>query len=616
MDRNSITGVVLIIVVLIGFAFFNQPSEEEIRAAKHRQDSIALAEKRTQELVKIKTDSARFVQADTTISTDSLTDSLKENNFKQLYGDFASAAKGEDKSITLENNLLKLHISSKGGKISYVELKDYKTWDGKPLVLNNGDSSVFSFNFFSDNRVVRTNDLFWTLPANGIKVSEKDSGSVSVKLEAGEGRYIEYVYSLKGNDYRVGLKVNFVNLNNLVAANAGYMELDWTQKLLQQEKSHKNESAVSTAYYRFTDEEVDHLSETKDDASELKTKVQWVGFKQQYFSSVLIAEKSFESPTKISSKIMADQGAVRYMAANFTIPYNHSSMESTDLSFYFGPNHYQTLKKYHIGMEKLVPLGWGIFGWVNRYAVIPIFNFLNSFNINYGIIILILTLVIKLALLPLTYKSYMSTAKMKVLQPEIAELQGKFKEEPMKLQQEMMTLYRKAGVNPLGGCLPMLLQMPILIAMFRFFPASIELRQKGFLWAHDLSTYDSILDLPFNIPFYGDHVSLFTILMTVSTIIYTRLNQQMTAATNPSMKYVMYLMPIMFLGIFNNYSAGLSYYYFLANMITFGQTYFFKLFVDEKAIHARIQENKKKQVKKSKFQERLEKMAKERGVKR
>ena len=615
MDRNSIIGVVLIIVVLIGFALFNQPSQEELQAAKHKQDSIALAQKKAHDHLKIKQDSTFLVQADT-LSTDSLNDSLKEDNLKQLYGDFAPAANGEEKTVTLENNLLKLKISSKGGKISYVQLKDYKTWDGKPLVLNNGDSSVFSFNFFSDNRVVRTNDLYWTLPSENVNVSANDSGAVSVKLEAGEGRYVEYVYSLKDNDYRVGLKINFVNLNQMVAANAGYIELDWKQKLLQQERSHKNESAVSTAYYRFTDEEVDHLSETKDDATELKTKVEWVGFKQQYFSSVLIADKPFESPTKITSKIITDEGAVRYMSANFTIPYNHTNKETTDLTFYFGPNHYQTLKKFHIGLEKLVPLGWGIFGRVNRFAVIPIFNFLNSFNINYGIIILILTVLIKAALLPLTYKSYLSTAKMKVLQPEIAELQGKFKEEPMKLQQEMMTLYRKAGVNPLGGCLPMLLQMPILIAMFRFFPASIELRQKGFLWAHDLSTYDSILDLPFNIPFYGSHVSLFTILMTVSTIIYTRLNQQMTAATNPSMKYVMYLMPIMFLGIFNNYSAGLSYYYFLANMITFGQTYLFKLFVDEKAIHARIQENKKKQVKKSKFQERLEKMAKERGMKR
>jgi YidC/Oxa1 family membrane protein insertase len=284
------------------------------------------------------------------------------------------------------------------------------------------------------------------------------------------------------------------------------------------------------------------------------------------------------------------------------------------MSFYFAPNHYQTLKSYELGMEKLVPLGWGIFGWVNKFLVIPIFNFLNQFDLNYGIIILILTIVIKLMLLPLTYKAYLSTAKMKVLKPEVEEIQAKHKEDPMKSQQEMMAMYRKAGVNPLGGCLPMLLQMPILIAMFRFFPASIELRQESFLWADDLSTYDSILNLPFTIPFYGDHVSLFTILMTVSTIIYTHMNMQMTAQ-NPQMKWIMYLMPVMFLGIFNNFSSGLSYYYFLANVISFGQQYLFKLAVNEDAIHAKIQENKKKPQTKSKFQQKLEQMAKDRGMK-
>ena len=617
MDRNSILGVVLIMAVLIGFSIFNQPSKEEQEAAKRKQDSIALVEKKHQDSLKLITKPVAALKADTVAVADTLNnDSLSQTKLTDNFGAFALAAQGESKSITLESDLLKLKLNSKGGKIDYVELKKYKTGEGKPLVLNNGDSSQFSLSFFSENKMISTGDLYFDLPAKGITVTGKDSQSVSIKLNAGEGRYIEYVYSLKGDDYRVGFKINFVNIGSLVASNAGYMELNWNQKLLQQEKSHKNESAVSTIYYRYTDEEVDHLSETKDDGTELKTKVQWVGFKQQYFSSVLIADQAFESPTRINSTVINDEGAVRMMHANFTIPFSHQNNESTGMSFYYGPNHYQTLNKYHIGMEKLVPLGWGIFGWVNRFAVIPVFNFLNSFNINYGIIILLLTILIKVVLLPLTYKSYISTAKMKVLQPEMSELQAKFKADPMKLQQETMALYRKAGVSPLGGCLPMVLQMPILIAMFRFFPASIELRQEGFLWAKDLSTYDSILDLPFNIPFYGDHVSLFTILMTVSTLIYTRMNMQMTAATNPSMKYVMYLMPIMFLGIFNNYSSGLSYYYFLANMITFGQQYLFKSFVDEKAIHAKIQENKKKPVKKSKFQERLEKMAKERGVRK
>jgi YidC/Oxa1 family membrane protein insertase len=283
------------------------------------------------------------------------------------------------------------------------------------------------------------------------------------------------------------------------------------------------------------------------------------------------------------------------------------------MHFYFGPNHYQILKSQGHNLEKQIPLGWGIFGWVNRFIVIPIFNFLNGFNWSYGIIILILTIAIKLLLLPLTFKAYLSQAKMKVLKPEVDEIQGKFKEEPMKLQQEMMALYRKAGVSPLGGCLPMLLQMPILIAMFRFFPQSIELRQQSFLWATDLSTYDSILDLSFTIPFYGDHVSLFTLLMTVSTLLITKVNSS-SQMTNPQMKWMMYLMPIVFLGVFNSYSAGLSYYYFLANMISIGQQYLFRSFVNEDEIHRKIQENKKKPTKKSKFQQRLEKMAKDRGM--
>ena len=303
------------------------------------------------------------------------------------------------------------------------------------------------------------------------------------------------------------------------------------------------------------------------------------------------------------------------MSAELSLPFERKGNQSYNMRFYFGPNHYQTLKAIEdLNLEKLIPLGWGIFGWVNRYLVIPTFNFLNSFNLNYGIIILILTIMVRIILLPLTYGSFKSQAKMKVLAPEMNELREKYGSDPMKLQQENMDLYRKAGVNPFGGCIPGLLQLPILIAMFRFFPASIELRQQSFLWAHDLSTYDSILDLSFNIPFYGNHVSLFTLLMTVSTLIYTRMNMQMTTAANPQMKWMMYLMPILFLGFFNSYSAGLSYYYFLSNVIGFGQQYLFKAFVDEDKIHAQIQENKKKPAKKSSFAARLEQMQKERAA--
>ncbi len=338
--------------------------------------------------------------------------------------------------------------------------------------------------------------------------------------------------------------------------------------------------------------------------------------KQQYFTPVLISDAGFEKGEVATLSDPTQMKVVKSMTASMSIPYHHQENETYAMRFYFGPNHYQTLKKFDLLLEKQIPLGWGIFGWVNKFIVIPVFNFLAGFNMNYGIIILLLTIFIKALLLPLTFKSFKSTAKMKVLKPEIDEINAQFGSDAVKKQQATMALYKKAGVNPLGGCFPMLLQMPILIALFRFFPASIELRQQSFLWANDLSTYDSIWDFGFRVPGYGDHMSLFTLLMTISTLIYTRMNSQLTGA-NTQMKWISYLMPIIFLGVFNDYSAGLSYYYFLANMFTFGQTYLFKYFIDEKKIHAQIQEHRKKPSsgKKSNFQKRLEDMAKQRSQK-
>ena len=307
------------------------------------------------------------------------------------------------------------------------------------------------------------------------------------------------------------------------------------------------------------------------------------------------------------------------MEATLSLPFNASKDKQLDLAFYFGPNKYNIMRSYHLDLEKQIPLGWSFFlmQWINRFAVLPVFNFLEGFNLNYGIIILILTILLKIVLFPIAYKTYLSSAKMRLLKPEVDEISAKFpkKEDAMKKQQATMALYKKAGVNPMSGCVPMLLQFPILLAMFRFFPASIELRQEAFLWADDLSSYDSIFDLPFNIPFYGDHVSLFTLLMTISTIIYTKINNDMMSTGNqlPGMKTMMYLMPVMFLGFFNSYSSGLSYYYLLANLITFAQMYAIRSFVNEDKLHAQIQENKKKPVKKSNFQKRLEEMAKNQG---
>ena len=532
-------------------------------------------------------------------------DSLSSEESISKYGAFAMSANGSDDAIIIENDKLELHISPKGGRITAAILKEYQTSDSLPLNLIDKDSSAFNLQFFSENRVINTEDLYFT-------ASEYSNNSVSMKLMAEGNRYLEYVYTLKEGDYMMDFHINSNGLNSLIPSNQNALELYWVLNLPHTEKSLDNERMYSTVYFKYLNDEVDYLYETKDDEEELSGKAQWIGFKHQFFSSVLINNNGFDRSAIVKAE--TNEGSkrfVRELSANITLPYAHKSEESIPLQFYFGPNHYQSLATYNMDMERMIPLGWGIFRWVNKYAVIPMFNWLDNSITNYGIIILIMTIIIKMILAPFTLKAYKSQAKMKVLKPEMDKIQEKHKDkDPMKAQQEVMALYKKTGVNPLGGCLPMLLQMPILFAMFRFFPASIELRQKSFLWADDLSSYDSIMSLPFEIPFYGDHVSLFTLLMTVSTILYTRMNSQMSGPQMAQMKWMMYLMPIMFLGFFNNYAAGLSYYYFLANMITFSQQFVMrKFFIDENAIMAQIENNKKKPTKKSKFQKRLEEMA-------
>ncbi|HKR06400.1 MAG TPA: membrane protein insertase YidC, partial [Bacteroidia bacterium] len=605
MDRNSIIGLLLIGALLIGFSLWNQPGKEQLEAMKRQQDSIALVEKANVEAAKKALKEQQLQQ--TTAVTDSsvLTDSAKAAALEQQLGAFASAATGINDFYVIENNLIRAKVAAKGGRIISLQLKKYKSFEGKPLILFEGDSSVFGLNFFSLNRNISTNNLYFTPVNTG---SKKE---LSMRLNAGENKYIEYNYSLTDDSYLLNFTIKFNGINDLVATNTSFVDLDWQQTLLKQERDVTAERVHATIFYKYLNDEVDNISEGSDEQKDLNTKVKWVAFKQQFFSSVLISKDGFESSKIESLTAEPSPEYVKNFKASFRLPFSHKTEETIAMNFYFGPNHFQTLHKLDLDLEKIISLGF--FGFVNRWLVIPVFNWLDSFNINYGIIILILTIMIRIILLPLTYRSFLSQAKMKVLQPEVNELNEKNKEDPMKKQQELMALYRRAGVNPLGGCIPGLLQVPILFAMFSFFPASIELRQQSFLWAKDLSTYDSIAQLPFNIPFYGDHVSLFTILMTLSTLAFTAINMQMTSAANPQMKWMMYLMPIMFLGVFNSYSAGLSYYYFLSNLCGLGQQYLFKAFVDQDAIHRKIQEKKLKPVTKSKFQQRLEQMAKQRG---
>lgn len=635
MDKKSIIGIVLIFAILVVFSIINQPSKEEIEAARLRRDSIAKVEAERELILKQQQEQTAEITSLT--ATDSINPETQLAEKTNELGVFGNAAIGEEQFYTLENNLMKITFTNKGGRIYSVELKNYQTHDSLPLILFDGPETQFGLNFFAQNRSIQTNQLYFT-PLNSrsqsivtgpevkfgsegkIKFNKENPGgkeSFTFRLEVAPGSFMEYEYTLEYNSFLVDFNVNLQGMNQYIAGNQAYLNLNWTFDVPRQErKSQFGEDTYTNIMYKFFEDDVDNLSKTKSDEENLSTRLKWIGFKQLFFNSTIIANESFSNAQIKQTKFEDNPKYLANFTADISIAYEGKPTENTGMQFYFGPNHYQTLKQYNIDLENQVYLGYVIVSWVNKYLIIPIFNFLRKYIDNFGLIILLLTIFIKTILFPFTYKSYLSQAKMRALKPEIDELSAKFgPDKMMEKQQATMALYKKAGVNPMGGCLPMLLQFPILIAMFFFFPTSIELRQEGFLWATDLSTYDSILDLPFSIPFYGDHVSLFCLLMTITTIISTSMNQQaMSSQAMPGMKTMMYLMPVMFLFILNSYSAGLSYYYFLANLITIGQTYLIRLFIDEDKIRLQLQANKKKPVQKSNFQKRLEEMAKQRGV--
>lgn len=636
MNKNSIIGFILIAGIMIGYTYWMAPSKEELAKQQRKTDSIAQIQRKNAETLAKTTkilEEASHPISPTSEATQEQSETYSDLQSK--YDVFANAALGDEQLYIIENDLVKLEISNKGGHIKTVELKDYKTFDSLPVILFNPETARFGLSFFSHNRIINTENFYFTpdeFASNHMRISGSESLTFSMRLYTGseEGvinnnSYIEYVYKFSGNNYMFDLTINIVGMEGVISSNSNYVDLNWYADLRQQEKT-IDQFNGSTIYYKFYKDEVDYMSETDDDEEQITTKLRWVSFKQRFFSSTIIAKNAFNNGRlKVFEK--ENPGSDRYlksMEADFELPINLRGKTSIPFSFYFGPNKFYTLKSYDLDLERQIPIGWGFFilAWINEYIVIPTFDWLGGYGWNYGIVILVLTLMLKTLLFPIAYKTYYSSAKMRVLKPEVDELSKKFpkKEDAMKKQQAVMALYKKAGANPAAGCVPMLLQMPILFAMFRFFPASIELRQQPFLWAHDLSSYDSIATLPFDIPFYGDHVSLFTLLMTVSTIMYTYLNNQMMASQTtqmPGMKTMMYLMPIMFLGIFNNYASGLSYYYFLANVITFGQMFVFRYAINEDKLRATIERNKKKPPKKkSAFQKRLEEAAKQKSSNR
>lgn len=584
MDRNTFTGLFLIMIVLAGSFYFFKPSEAELKKEQQR----------------ITADSARKAGVIPADITKPLPAAAPVLDSVALKGPFGSNIAGTVTTSILENEKLKLTFTNKGGKILSVEVKDEKTYTDKPVILFQGDQNKFGLDLNIGGKIVSTNNLYFS-------TSKTSATSVTMRATYGAGKYIEFLYDLKPNSNNIDFNINLNGLNQVIQNNS--LTLNWETVLLEQEKSIKNEQRYSAPYYKYALETPDHLGVDKDHKEELKEgKIEWIAFKQHFFSGVLIPKDGFEKGN-LEVKVSTEPGQVKWYAANMQLKFNQLASQSYDMQFYFGNNKFADLKKQGHEIEKLVEMGYWPLKYINRFVVLPVFNFLEGFGWNYGLIILVLTILLKLVLSPLTYKSYISMAKMRILKPEMDEIKAKVGDDnPTLLQQEYLKLYKQVGVNPLGGCLPMVLQLPIVMAFFFFFPNLFELRGQSFLWMHDLSTYDDFIKFGFTIPFIGDHLSLMCILMTISTLIYTYYNNQISGATG-QMKYIGYIMPIIFLGVLNDYPAGLNYYYFLANMLTFGQQFLIKSMVNDEKIHNTLKENKvkpKEEKKKSKFQTRLD----------
>ena len=632
MNKNTITGLVLMALIFIGFSIYSiqQQKKYQRTLAENSQqtemETEGLASVEEYAVVEEETVSSAEAGtvADSAVSADS--------KLAERYGEtLAGLRNGSEETFTVENEYLKLTFSNLGGQIVGAELKEYTKYAprgqrNEQVQLFDPSTAHFDMSFYVMNgtRNVQVNTSEYYFEVLPVEKGESEQRVTMVLPVAEDARFV-YEYTVwessdPSRDYMVDLVVKLENMSG-VMSRQNAINIDWSNTSYQNERGFKNENMYTTvAWRRPGSSSISDLSMSDGAKSdEVKTAVNWVAFKQQFFSSVLIARNNFTDAKVGYTTDEPESGYVKNYAARMSVPYDGRT-EYYDFSFYLGPNKYAILKNIKdengdkIALERLVPLGWGIFGWVNRWFTIPVFDFLRKYIASFGLIILILAILVKIIIFPLTYKSYLSTAKMRVIKPEMDALNAKYpkQEDAMKKQQAMMDLYKKAGINPLGGCVPMLIQMPVIVAMFRFFPASIELRGQSFLWSHDLSSYDSILNLPFNIPFYGDHVSLFALLMTLVFFLYSFINYKQTASSQPQMfgmKFMMvYMMPVMMLMWFNSYASGLSYYYFLTTLITMVQTWLIRRMVDDNKIHAMIQANaaKKSNGKKSKFQQRYE----------
>lgn len=624
MDKHSIIGIVLIIAIFAGYQIFTSPSAEQIEQQKRQRDSIVqLQRQQAQEEYRRQQVQDSLAKLSDTTSVQDLSDSAKMAAYAPLFGKFANCAMGESQDVVLENDKMIVTLSSKGAMIKTVQLKNYKTNSGDSLfIVNENTFNELNLDFFSGNNAISTKNLFFNYSGNPHQIASESSPAVaSFRANVDDDSYLEFEYVLS-DDFLIDYNIRFHKLDKVVNMNTNYLGLTWNQHLPILEAGKMWEERNSDLCYKYANEDPESLGGTiggwfsggSTDAKEdrLKHPLKWLAYKGQFFSSVLISRDNFLH-AEIAMAPQNNRKDLKFMSS--TIGISADSPESR-MTFYFGPNQYKILSDIELeeddklDLGDLVPLGGWFLGTINRYLIVPYFNWLGSFISNYGLIILILTITVKGLLLPLTLKSYKSTAAMKVLKPQVEELNKKYPkpEQAMEKQQAMMALYQKAGISPMGGCLPMLLQMPFLIALFRFFPASIELRQQSFLWADDLSSFDSILDLPFSIPFYGDHVSLFALMMAAAMVFQTKITSGQMDNGMPMMKVMMYFMPVMMLCWFNDYSSGLTYYYFLSNIIAILQILLIRNNIDEKAIleklNAKVAKNSKK--KKSGFWARIE----------
>ncbi len=643
MDKKTILGIVVVAVLFLGFAYVNTKQQEkyqqEMAAWQAYQDSVAAASRPAVPAA----DSAAGGAAESAVAASGetaapeaeadLAQTVRQRRIAAMGEYLTAAQEAEPEEFTVENEVMTVRFSTRGGQITGVTLKDYTKYAPRGqrdqlIELMDPASARFDMSFYVKNGLnnVKVNTMDYVFRAEPVETAG-DARRVTMRLAVAENAWLEYEYLIYNKqaperDYLVDFNVRLVNMAPQMA-NQTSIGIDWSNVSYQNEKGFQNENMYTTLAYRFPGESsIEELGMSDGAKSKsVSTAVNWVAFKQQFFSSVFIAPQNVSSANMAFDTAAPGSELLKSFSVQMAVPYS-AQVEGYDFAFYFGPNKYAILKKVtdnngaDLHMERLIPLGWGIFGWVNRWCVIPVFDFLRNYIGSFGIIILILVILVKLVISPLTYKSYVSMAKMRLIKPQVDELNKKYpkKEDAMKKQQATMELYKKAGINPMGGCIPMLIQLPILIAMFRFFPASIELREQPFLWADDLSSYDSIVNLPFSIPFYGDHVSLFALLMAVSLFGYSYFNYQQTASSQPQMagmKFMMvYMMPIMMLFWFNSYSSGLCYYYLLSNIFTIGQTLVIRRMVDDNKIHAIMQANaaKKSKGKKSKFQQRYEEL--------